>query len=297
MRCGLVAFVASIVLASAAAALGQSNAISVRVKPTPATAPIALIACESRGANALAVRVGNRSTHVLSAVTYRLRLYDSQGARFADTPLTQSVPLDPGEVGIFTAYLTAQADARSLVCSLVGANFEDGGAWTSGQPWHGRLVTIARPNVAGAGAVTSSGGDPVIRATGKEVWTSIVYGLTYVHVRTQISARRAVTVSPAEFHALIPLAEGGARSVAALSGAVPSVTKTSSLNSIVPSLSSFGSNNSARPIVEPTEDFGALGHITLRAGESVTTVITFQTPGVDDSALQRLSILWEPSAY
>jgi hypothetical protein len=293
MRCALVAFVASLLFTSAAA-LGQPSTISVSVKPTVATAPIALIACESRGPNTLAVRVGNRSTHVLSAVTYRLRLYDSQGARFADTPLTQSVPLDPGEVGVFTASVSAPADARSLVCSLVGANFEDGAAWKSGQPWHGRLIAIARQSVAGAG--TSSGRDPVVRATGKEVWTSVIYGSTYVHVRTQIVARRDVTVSPAEFHALIPLAEGGARSFAALSGAVPSVTKTSSLNQIMPSLSSFGSN-SAKPIVAPTEDFGAIGHIALQAGESVTTVITFQTPGVDSATLQHLSIMWEPSAY
>jgi hypothetical protein len=291
MRCAL-AFVASLLLTSTAA-LAQPGTISVSVKPTATTAPIALIACESRGLNTLAVRVGNRSTHVLSAVTYRLRLYDSQGARFADTPLTQSVPLDPGEVGIFTASVSAQPDARSLVCSLVGANFEDGADWKSGKPWHGRLIAIARPGVTGAG---SSGRDPVVRTTGKEVWTSVIYGSTYVHVRTQIVARRDVTVSPAEFHALIPLAQGGARSFAALSGAVPSVTKTSSLNQIMPSLSSFGSN-SAKPIVAPTEDFGAIGHIALQAGESVTTVITFQTPGVDSATLQHLSIMWEPSAY
>jgi hypothetical protein len=292
MRCTLIAIVASLLLTSAAA-LAQPGTITVSVKPTATTAPIALIACDSRGPNTLAVRVGNRSTRVLSAVTYRLRLYDSQGARFADTPLTQSVPLDPGELGIFTASVSAQPDARSLVCSLVGANFEDGVAWKSGQPWHGRLVAIGRANVAGG---TSSGRDPVVRATGKEVWTSVIYGSTYVHVRTQIVAHRDVTVSPAEFHALIPLAQGGARSFAALSGAVPSVTKTSSLNQIMPSLSSFGSNP-AKPIVAPTEDFGAIGHIALQAGESVTTVITFQTPGVDSATLQHLSIVWEALAY
>jgi hypothetical protein len=296
-RTFVVVFSLAIVTGTASAE-GLSG-LDVSVKPTASNAPISLVSCEPSGST-LTIRVGNRSTHTLSSVTYRLRAYDSAGARFNDSPFVQSVALATGEVGVFSAPLSLQADESRVVCSLEGAAFDGTTTWSTGQSWHGGKLVALEYNGAAATRPTRIVKLSAVRSEADKAWVTNVYGTQYVHVRTKLTAHRDVTVTASEFRAILTLGEGAQRVLPALTGAAPTVTRQSSLTpfgQIVPAINQFGgAGSTTHPAVKPSEDLGAIGALHLESGAQIETVITFQlTGGVDPSKLQRLDVTWEPS--
>jgi hypothetical protein len=279
------------------AAPADDTLFTVMVEPATTNARVALLSCDKTSSYAITIRFGNRSTHSLAAITYRLRAYDSQGARFVDSLMSQSQALEPGEVGVFTVTTSMQPGETAIVCALAGAQFADGRSWTPGKAWTGHIVALKTGHhQAGATAhashpVRANSLERAVQITTNGAWTSPTYGQTYVHVRIAIVAKRDVTVSASEFHCLLPLAGGGARSFPALGYATPAVA---------PNTSGFGITTPtvAKPLVTPAEDLGAIGKLHVHGGDIANTVVTFiVTGGIDQEALSKLSVTWEPAAY
>jgi hypothetical protein len=276
-------------LGTIAPANAQTTPLHVVIVATDKTAPVTLLACNHRGVANLEIKVANRSVHPLTSITYKMHGYSSQAVQFPDTPLKPTIPLDPGESGIFTTFVLASPSEHTVACAITGAQFARGPAWSASRPWKGALVPIKQ--LAGTENSEKLGSSSTgTKETGKGVsvaiighWTTPQNGQTYIHVRTTFRASRDVTVSASQFHALIPLSLGGEKSVPAIGYPVPGTSK-------------LGLTTTPPPLVAPTEDFGAIGQMHLRAGESASITITFVvTSTIDDNSLSHLSTIWEPS--
>jgi hypothetical protein len=140
-----------------------------------------------------------------------------------------------------------------------------------------RVVASARSLPAASNALVSVA---VVK-----VWTSKASDGAYLHAQATFTASHAVEIVPADFRLNFKLANGASTTLVPLSEAAPSVTRGGVLSTVNSILSLSKSNPSQTPSASPSDsvssvassdDFGAIGKMTLPAKSPVTTVMTFK---------------------
>jgi hypothetical protein len=135
-------------------------------------------------------------------------------------------------------------------------------------------LKAAPMTIAAAAAVASA---PIVTAQAFKSWSQPNGSGYLVMVRTTLTASRDVTVSAGDFTASIATEAGLARTFVAMTGPARAQETKNGLTDAL-GLSSISHLGGSKPIVDPKEDFGAMGQVALKATIPATIVLTFSEP-------------------
>jgi hypothetical protein len=268
-----------------------SAAVTVDVQADP-SAPVAVTGCATNGSDRKTV-VFNRTPHTLRSISEQWTAYDASGRALGGEEIDYglSSPLAPGASSGYTgqvpnsAFTSGDAVIARFSCRLVAASFGDGSSWSTGHPWHGKLISLTQPRTSKPGATNSHG------LTFKiiDAWNDFHPDGNFVHDTLLISGGdRDVTIKPTEFVLRAILVNGTLQEPIALATAAPSYDREVPVPFVSPS-----------PIwvreVDPSFDFGALGPVTVPAHGEVKLTVTFMlTAPLKDPKANRDVFMPEP---
>lgn len=111
-------------------------------------------------------------------------------------------------------------------------------------------------------------------------------GNTFLHVRVNITAQRAIDVRSGDFRVTALSTSGGRETVYGMTGPTPSFTRTDYLSSTATPV--------LQPLVSRSEDLGFLGNVHLELGDSTAKVITFLIRSEADAGSTAQTISYVP---
>ncbi len=271
----------------------SADEVRANILQTPG-APIALTHCgadvDGNGyfhTNANAI---NRSDVFLISYTIRYFTYDHVGVLMGQNDQGYSfdsdlAPKDITATGSRVNFgLTEPLSAIGRVaCRLQFAKFEGGLSWTYGKTWKRRLSPLPRTeSYTGSDIDMAPARQPLSLATHEETqsplssnaqvtvtnaWSDTVAGNLIVHDAIDIHAPENTVVRPRNLHLTVKLANGEDRVFDAMATAAPTYQKFDPL--------AQNSNTAPAFEVDPKEDLGLLGLITIPANSSAHIVVSF----------------------
>jgi hypothetical protein len=294
---GTLTFVALVAVGTAARALPQ---ITIGVDSQP-SAPLQAFGCTEVGqwigGWKLAVAVFNRTDQRLKSVTLRFKAYDKNTTRFWDQQNPVPADLDSGEAADYPVQignLSFDADRTvKITCSVTSGTFTNGKVWNSPDHWPGKLLALHKPKLIDAAAspdasASTAGSKPgaaaastaaisnAVTVAPQNSWTTRTAKADFIHVRVQLTAKQDVTVHSPDLVADIGLPSGGFKAYSGIAGPAPQVPK-GGLSAINAAMGTPSPKNHVEMenAVSPADDLGSIGSLSIKAGQSATTIVTF----------------------
>lgn len=239
---------------------------------------------------ALMTNISNRTSHSVTSFSVQIRLYDTDGVEIGQTTVSQDLNdlLTPGDTATYNiGYANIdssepqQAYAR-VTCRLQSATFTGRKSWTYGQRWHEPLRRIETQGTSGDDSssdsvpLQASRSHTVSASAGQRVtfsvvnaWNDTAGGELLVHDTLDIQgANSEATVGASAFKLTMVLANGAKKTYTGLPSAAPTYTKWNTLTN----------QSTLAHEVDPSEDLGALGAVTVPAHGSAHVTVTFLVP-------------------
>jgi len=286
---GVIALISGLGIAAPASADQEPFSTSI----IPQTAPVLLTRCLSSHEYSYvqgATSAVNRSELFLVSYTVRWKIYDhtNNNVSQGDTTYDFKSDLAPGDstAGSTQINLTSGirfAEVGKVKCRLQNAKFEGGKTWLYGHPWRGRLRTVDNVStndaasegnraegqtsnnaLSSASSIADTRGNINLKVT--NAWNDTVSGNLLVHVAIDVMARDQTTsITPSMLTLSMALANGSTKFYTAMQTGAPTYEKVNALNS----------TNSTAYEVDPKEDLGRLGSISISPRRTAHIVATF----------------------
>lgn len=230
------------------------------------------------------LNVYNRSDHFLASVTIRWTLYNHSGEMMGqgDQVYTLQDHAAPSDSALLNEGLNVKmsepwTSVDRATCRLQAATFEGNRTWDYGRSWSGRLSPLPQADSFhddGSSGVSELGASTNLPRTKAQIaltvenaWNDTVSGNMYIHVALNIQGGQGdSTLRPRMLRLAMSLANGTKKSYAAMESPAPRYQKINPLLSNTVTLAYE---------VDPKDDLGSLGSVTVPAHSTAHIVATF----------------------
>lgn len=251
-----------------------------------AAAPIQITKCSTATSGRVVANIRNLTTSFLLNYEIRWTPYNHAGDRIGkldqfQQPTTALAPGDEvtGDDTYIGGVLTEPYSALGRVtCRLQSAKFEGGKSWSYGHVWTGKRIkpTVDDTSDAGdrsrlsPGTLQTSQGEARDRRSldvhVTNAWNDTLAGNLFVHVALDVMTKgKESSMVPSMLRLKMALSNGGTKSYPAMPVSAPTYAK----------LNPLGSSTTTAFEVDPKEDLGRLGSVTIPAGGVAHVVATF----------------------
>lgn len=268
----------------------------VRTRIVPVNnAPLQITNCKSPFWNEQFVTIANRTNHSLTSVDVQFRWYDTDGSQIGQEVKGVNVSpiLTPGDSNTYEFFggtdLSEPTQAIGFVtCRIQHATFTSRRSWQYGTAWHEKLRRIeSEPAVDGdddnspmandqpsekpARSSKPSSHASHLQFTVSNAWNDNLNGALLIHTALVIQGgKHGVTVSPQDFALTMALANGGTKRYQGMTAPAPTYEKFNALTN----------TSTTAYEVDPKDDLGAIGSVTVPAGGSASVIVTFVIPDI-----------------
>jgi hypothetical protein len=240
--------------------------------------------------NGVTASVVNRTAHQMLTADMTLRFFDTENTLIGQSRVTFQVatPLASTDNAAYNSSFGVSisepnAAVTKIECRPADATFTGGKKWAYGQTWPEKLLPIPKASAdTGGGEASSStpvanvpvasvpvGAAPRFQVAVTNSWNDTLQGYLFVHDTIAVTAANAdVTLHGSDLLLTMLLPGGAKKQYIGLSQPAPMYSK----------LNPLGSQPTAAYEVQPGQDLGRLGAITVPAHTTITTTVTFAVP-------------------